>query len=132
MENINSAGWQHGLSNYPCGNTAGGLVTGLPLQRAIKGKHLFHIIHFSFSRILLQFVSLMLQPGDKSSLQRGCANIMCSCVESRGQGQEQQDTVRNIRNQPLTPLFYFLLGPALFHSRVKLFPGIAEVQKINA
>ncbi|RMC09288.1 hypothetical protein DUI87_14296 [Hirundo rustica rustica] len=45
-------------------------------------------------KILLRFASLTLQPGDESILQGGCANIMCSRVESRGDGQEQQDTIQ--------------------------------------
>jgi len=43
--------------NYPYGKIAGGLVTRPHLQYAIKGKHLFHIIYFFFSRTLLWFFS---------------------------------------------------------------------------
>lgn len=72
----------------------------------------------------------MLQPGDKSSLQQGCANIRSSCVESWGGGQEQQDTPRNIRNQLLTPAFIFcwvlpcsIPGPALLEVQ-KMSPAL--------
>lgn len=47
---------------------------------------------------------------------------MCSSVERSGDGQEQQDTVSNIRKHLLTLLFYFLLDSALFQSKPDLFP----------
>lgn len=47
---------------------------------------------------------------------------MCSSVERSGDGQEQQDTVSNIRKQLPILLFYFWLDSALFQSKVNLFP----------
>lgn len=82
------------MSNYPCGNTAGGLVTGLPLQEAIKrgeknnNKKNQNICFTSaispFPGYSSGFVSVMLQPGDESLLHWGCANTGCSCVEKQG------------------------------------------------
>lgn len=51
---------------------------------------------------------------------------MCSSVERSEEGQEQQDTVSNIRKRLPTLLLYFLLDSPLFQHKVDLFPVTRE------